>query len=124
MFVYILLFSTVNPHFYIDVNGTNFTSSSHLTLDADVSERHSLACHADRAKPAVNLTWKINNKEVDSSVVEFNVTSNPTDNRLHDSVAVFRRYFNKTMENISCIRSAQSISSEQEITLQISTYGR
>ena len=82
----------------------------------------SVVCNASGAKPAVNLTFMINNDIVSNLEIDFEVFVNRHSNQTFDSVGRFKTQLREINGNITCLSSGQHATEGPLVTLHYYTY--
>lgn len=110
----------VPPIVYITINGTNSTEFAVLEQE----ERFIARCYAERSKPKVNLTWKINNKAIKPSEYsnECRITEQHISDNVFDCVSKLKTSIQDKNGTIICTASAKSIFGERSTSVTFLTY--
>ncbi|KAJ8030569.1 hypothetical protein HOLleu_27023 [Holothuria leucospilota] len=110
----------VPPEVFITVGGHNAAD----VLQIDENEELNATCHALHSSPAVNLTWKLNDDYVESSLILHVSITNDGNNLTWDTFAFLKTFLQGERGNITCISSPQDMFTSKEVYLEYFQYGK
>ncbi|KAJ8027635.1 hypothetical protein HOLleu_32834 [Holothuria leucospilota] len=107
----------VQPHVFISIDGNNITD----IVVFDKQKTFTAVCHAQRSKPAVKMTWTINNKLLNSSQSFFDcwILENGS---TYDCTSTLETRIQEDSGTITCIASAQDSFGKITSTVPFQTY--
>ncbi|KAJ8041341.1 Ephrin type-B receptor 3 [Holothuria leucospilota] len=108
----------VLPHVELSIDDKVKQDVYHLEAGNNIS----IVCNASGAKPAVNVTFMVNNNIISPLETEFDVSVNRQSNQTFDSVGQFKTQLWGTSGNVTCFTNGQDASEEQGVALHYYTY--
>lgn len=111
----------VPPRLYMTIDEVKTSNETH---QIDSCKPLFVACYAVEARPAVNLTWLLNDKVLDSNSVLHEVSKSPDNNETFDTVTLAQFRIKDEDGKISCEGSYSYAHSKFIVQANFVTYGK